>query len=223
MMTDYRSSIMLEKLPQRILNGKVLIRVFPDEYLKVGNLMLGDIESVHTEKRRYQPVDHAIRYGEVVLKSSGLSLSENITAHIEVEVGDLVWFDFHSGMTATLFEIGKCYYYLLDYASLIVRKRGDEIYPLNGKVLCEPVIKKKSALGYEEEYVDAKEAIVKYVGQVVEHKHKKAAPVKVGDRIITRQPIIFLENDLHLFLDGNKYRFVSIFNIEGVYEKEPRN
>ena len=197
---DYRFSITLDELPSRLVNGMVFIRVFPEMYEKVGSFILGDLESIHTEKRRYNPVDHAVRFGEVAV----ISVKETA----DVKPGDLVWFDYLSGINAKLFDVKGKYYYLLEYSSLIVRKRGDEVMPLNGMVLCEPIFKTERLGAYEVELVDPNNAIIRYMQGSDEN-----AELKPGDKIFTKSPVMFLEDKTHLFFDGKMYRFLSLNKI----------
>lgn len=212
---EYRSEITLPKIPQRVIGGNILVRVDPEEYIRVKGLILGDIESIHTEKKRFNPSNHAIRHGVVTLCNTGAKAENDMfTSEVDVVAGDMVWFDYMTGINATLFCIDNTYYYMFHYTDLICRKRNDEIYPLNGYILCDLY---EDAMPFlPDKVVIPQKAVVKYVGQDVEYKYRSGANVNVGDVVLTNSPIYMLEDDLHLFLDGSKYRVLKRSQIDAV-------
>lgn len=213
--SDYRDEVTLNGLPKRLIGGNVLVRVNPEEYIRINGLLLGDIESIHTEKKRFNPSNHAIRHGVVALCNTGV-MTENdmFRSVVDVVPGDTVWFDYLTGINANLLCINDEYYYLFNYTELICRKRGGVIYPLNGYVLCELCKEKHPFLS--DEVVVSHKAVVKHIGQSVEYKFRTAASPKVNDVVITDSPVYMLEDDLHLFLDGNKYRVLKLSQIDAI-------
>lgn len=216
--SDYRPEIVLDSFPKRMIGGNILIRVFPEEYLKVGSIILGDMESINTEKHRFNPANHAIRRGRVELCNEGaVADCDMFKSVVDVKIGDYVWFDYLTGINSILLRYKNNYYYILNYTDLICRKRNDTIYPLNGYVLCDLVKWKHPYLGHEE--IDRQKAVVRYVGQNVEYKYRSTCNVNVNDTVITYSPIYMLEDDTHLLLDGNKYRVLKRSQLEAIYEE----
>jgi hypothetical protein len=98
------------------------------------------------------------------------------------------------------------------YGTLIVKKSNDHIETLNGFLLGKTVITKvKSFLALKDEEEDPRRMIVEIAGEPINFKHGFAdnEEIKVGDTIFVKEHIIMLEYDLHLYLDGNKYRYVN--------------
>src|SRR5574344_1074587 len=94
--------IKLDTLDITPIKGKVLVRVYPERYIQTaGGLILGDIESVNEEWRRFLPDAHAVRYGTVVAIPKEEMYDNNLySTPMNLRIGDEVWFDFHSGMYA---------------------------------------------------------------------------------------------------------------------------
>ena len=206
--------IKLDTLDITPIKGKVLVRVYPERYIQTaGGLILGDIESVNEEWRRFLPDAHAVRYGTVVAIPKEEMYDNNLySTPMNISIGDEVWFDFHSGMYAPLCSCEGRWYYLLDYGTIIVKKSNDHIETLNGFLLGKTVITKvKSFLALKDEEEEPRRMIVEIAGEPINFKHGFAdnEEIKVGDTIFVKEHIIMLEYDLHLYLDGNKYRYVN--------------
>ena len=117
---------------------------------------------------------------------------------LQIKVGDMVWFDYFASVNCTVLESESKVYYVIDYCDIFVAKRGDEIIPLNGYCLCEPIeVEHKSqfAVNVGEKYRKDK-AIVRYLAEPNKRYRKNDAlygtynndilDVKEGDTVILR-------------------------------------
>lgn len=224
---EYRDYVVIENMLSSVVGGSVVVQVFPEKYLEVGEskLVLGDMEDITAERRRFNPADHAVRHGVVrmcnykkVLEYDGYSIQ------ICVKPGDEVWFDYYSGMNAPLLKYRSGWYYIMRYSDLLVRKREWEVYPLNGYVLCD-TIKENIEIGNGITLVMNKpvlfnKAKLTHVGQLpyYEDDFEHIVP-PIGAVIYTKKPIIMLEDNLHLFLDGKPHRVLKLDDIDA-YEEE---
>jgi hypothetical protein len=120
-----------------------------DTTTKSGILVVGDQD--------FKPAQHAERWGYVYRIPDKLVFdgddpySSQWETTIECEVGDKVWFDYHSAMYAYTMECEGEWYKIMSYTSLYVVLRGDKIIPLNGYMMLKRYIPpKKSELSLDE-------------------------------------------------------------------------
>lgn len=157
---------------------------------------------------------------------------------MELQVGDKVVASYmsisnalaleHESVDDDMIVCGKDIYCYIEYEYLYVAKRGDEIIPLNGYVLCEPVTKNVNELDglirIDKEDMSEHFARVKYVGSELrsykspdlkEFSDSKA-PVKEGDLIaFDRACDIPIEFGMHAEMMGGK----TFFRIQRCYMK----
>ena len=145
---------------------------------------------------------------------------------IETQEGDMVWFNYMQ--TLLSFKKGNYYkgpngelYILVKYSELSVAKRGDEVIPLNGYCLLEPI---GSSLNNRAEsiglvlpeaakgQVDNRKAVVAYVGtpnkRYLNSIYKDAKGLKIGDEVLMdKNCTVPLEASEHATFDGGKKYF----------------
>jgi len=154
---------------------------------------------------------------------------------IEAKIGDVVissyesiLYCFDDGDTSrTFIDENNDKYFLLDYSDLFVSIRNENVIPLNGLVICEPVEQNVSESvllsdlpSHLSKFKSDKFGKVVYLGSVnkeyyitngnkdVRHDLKDAEGVSVGDIVIfDKNCDLPLEYDLHQSLDGRKKTF----------------
>lgn len=159
----------------------------------------------------FEPHKHAATYGTVI--SCCEKLSDHLETDMEVKPGDQVFF--HYLVISNCIRDKKFVmcngipYFMISYGSVYCCKRGEDVIPINGHILVEPV-----GGGYSEqidgiylpESVYTKNhntiGMVKYVGKPLKGQKKTANP---GDLIcFTKTYNVPLQYELHSNLDGNK-------------------
>ena len=220
-----RESIKIDSFPKRVLSYNVIVEVDPEPYTKLGksNLLLGDIEDITTEKKRFNPAAHAVRHGVVrlVCEKKRMPVGKKKDGYVDIELqeGDLVWFSYYEGINAPLLEYKEKYFYILPYISLYVRKRGNEIYPLNGSILCTPKQIEEVNGIILGNAMPLNKAEVSFVGQMPSNVSESDVP-PVGSDVYSTAPVIMLEDDNHLLLNGNPYRVLNIEQISAYDNKQ---
>ena len=128
----------------RTIHNKVIVKQVTDNTVK----KVAGAEIVFPTHVRIGKVAarNAVKYGEVVAvpekfvaRKSGRYQTRWDT-EIEIKVGDIVWCEstaFHNSERLT--DPEENLYYVIDYQSLIVAKRGTEVIMLNGRVLLDPL------------------------------------------------------------------------------------
>lgn len=208
---EARSIVIIDRLDILPVNDYVLIKVDRSPYLKLSSgIVLGDVESINEEYRMFMPAEHAIRHGEVVAFPNKETITNYVfTSPIDILVGDLVWFDYQTGIYAPLLMYENQYLYMVKYESLIVRKRGDSIVTLNGNLLCDTYTKATGQLDISSSKEVKNMVVITHVGLPVVYKHHADNDhIKKGDVVMTNEIVYMLESDMHLFLDGKKHRVV---------------
>lgn len=184
-----REEIRLEKLSGRPMVGnRVLVKVpfVPDDgyTLDSGIVVAGS---------KWNEADHVARFGEVVSVPDTLvyGVNElNWKTEMEVEPGDSVFWGIMAGANAPVIHVGDDLFYVMNYSDLIMRKRGDELYPLNGYAILEKVTNKTRRNGLEldcGDFQDKQLGVVKYVGRANDYyRGTKAvdADVEPGDEVV---------------------------------------
>jgi len=190
---------------------------------------IGDTEIVFPETARVGKV--AARYSvrvalvkavpkEFVFRKEGRHASRWRT-EIEVKPGDLVWCSHTAFKNSEQFERDGTIYYAADYQDLVLRKRGEEITPLNGYVLVEKIEEEVSKLIFVPRK-KTQRAVVTHVGSPVHYYDERFshAEVSVGDEIIYSPVAIHrLEEDIWRILP--KIWYLQSKNILATYEKSP--
>lgn len=164
----------------------------------------------------WNPDIHADRYGIVQKVPETLNFKRMMwETEIEIEYGDLIWYDYLMSLNSDSIFVGEVEYKLMDYQFLYVAKRWDEIVPLNGYCLFEPKEDKlttKSDLILIHEGRDIRQAKMIYAGR----KNKKydqdwtdECNIEVGDMAIFGMPPIMLEAEYHSLFEGKKQYRIS--------------
>jgi hypothetical protein len=151
---------------------------------------------------------------------------------IEARIGDEVISSYESILycfndgdsSRTFIDENNDKYFLLDYSDLFISIRNDEVIPLNGYVICEPVEETvQSTLFIPDQlkrFKSDKFGKVVHIGSVnkeyyitngnkdIRHDLKDASEVSIGDIVIfDKNCDLPLEYDLHQSLDGRKKTF----------------
>lgn len=214
---EARGYTVIDNLDIRPINGRVLVRVDRSQYLTLGSgLVLGDIEHITEEYKLYMPADHAIRHGEVVaIPTEKRIKTTQAYTDIVIKVGDLVWFDYYSGMNAELLKYNDDWLYLINYEDLILRKNGEDVEMLNGKLLADTFEKDSiSGLMAFKKVKVLDMAVITHDGKPVDYiHHANNEHIKTGDTVLTTPVVYNLENECHLLFDGKPHRVIERKNI----------
>lgn len=183
-----------------------------------GGIYIGHHEDVvFAEGEGSHEADVAEVWGTLVAQPEELYYNKSYTDYmpwetaIETKPGDTVWFEYMASVNCDVLVWGKRRFYVLKYSDLYVAKRGEEIIPLNGFCLCEPIKEfhdSKLAEGVTDRYrTDV--AIVRHIGRPNDNYlptdnlygtyFNDKIDVQEGDEVILRRgyPLSLLER-----LDG---------------------
>jgi hypothetical protein len=117
---------------------------------------------------------------------------------MELRIGDMVWFNYFASVNCDELVCGDRRFYAISYQDLYVAKRKDEIIPLNGYCLCEPVridYESDLAEGVVEHY-EKNKVVVRHLGQPNKRYftgggrqtyHNDIIDVKEGDTVLLRK------------------------------------
>ena len=147
---------------------------------------------------------------------------------IEVKKGDIVWCNYLSvlrGKEDFIIECEDITYFLIDYASIYLKKNRAEVTMLNGWILCEPVYVEPAKIDVggrviavqEVKEFDELEGIpkntqygkVKHLGRPIKEYYYNETTydddyVRINDFVMFTTPHnVHLENDLHRHFDGS--------------------
>lgn len=187
-------------------NNYLIVRANKEEkYLKLTDELTIQIDT------SFEPEKHSATYGDVVSVCDGLD--EHLQTDMEVKVGDRIFFHYLCILNCIrdkkFIVCDGVPYFMVSYGSTYCSRRKDEVIPLNGYLMVEPVDD-----GIDE-IVDGlympdslknnnhkNMGIVKYAG--VPLKGEKAL-TKPGDKIyFTKAANVPLQYELHNDFEGNK-------------------
>lgn len=217
-----------EILGLKLRPNKVLVK--PSR--EIDELLFIDGQKIFIE-HKVAPEMHAPTRGTIVNICKDLNFyAMPWLTTIEAKVGDEVissyesiLYCFNDGDTSRTFvDENNDKYFLLDYSDLFISIRNNEVIPLNGYVICEPMEESvKSTLFIPDQlkkFNSDKFGKVAYIGSAnkeyyitngnkdVRHDLKDATEVSVGDVVIfDKNCDLPLEYDLHQSLDGRKKTF----------------
>jgi len=244
-MPSYGEGTHIDKIKEQTIKLDSL-----DLFKPINNNVLVRIDDRHDEitygtltlilDTSFEPGIHAENKGVIVKVPDKFVYSEKPLPNtaewdtdIEVEEGDLVWFDYLTGIECSKVECQEKLYYILPYHTLYVARRREEVVPLNGYVLCQPIINKEKFIEFEIEREDAKYATVKYAGSCnkrYRHSQNKWGKsfyhddpaVQAGCKVIYGMPInLWLEQEEHSSFNGKeRYRIVQRRHLLGIMETE---
>jgi len=244
-MPNYRDDVHIDKLKEQVLKMDSL-----DNFKPINNSVLVHINDRHDEitygtltlklDTSFEPGIHAENKGVVVKVPDKYIYSEkplpntgDWETEIEVQPGDQVWFDYLTGIECSKIECDDKLYYVLPYHTLYIAKRKDKVIPLNGYVLCSPIIREEGYKEFKFEREEAKFAVVAYAGSC--NKRYRSSQnklgkifyhddpeVKVGCKVVYGMSInLFLEQEEHSSFNGNeRYRIVQRRHLSAIMETE---
>jgi co-chaperonin GroES (HSP10) len=142
---------------------------------------------------------------------------------VEIQSGDKVWFDAMDGENCDTIITENSLYYLLDYFSLHVARRGDDVVMLNGYTLCTLVDDESSSvLAIKTGKKDARLGVLAYLGSCNKYYYGRLEDdedLQVGQKVIFNLPPVMLESAYLSAFDGKtQYRISHRFNIVGYFD-----
>jgi len=236
-MPSYREDAQPDKIKEQVLQLDSL-----DNFKPISNSVLVRINEMHDEitygtltlklDTSFEVGKHAANKGVVIKvpekfvysKTPNINTSDWDT-DIEAEEGDLVYFDYLSGIECNKVECEDKLYYILPYHTLYILKRKNKVIPLNGYVLLEPVIKEEGYKDFKFDREQAKYATVAYSGSCNKKYRNKQyfddSAIKAGEKVIYGKVSgLFLEQEEHSSFNGNKrYRIIQRRYLTGIIEK----
>jgi len=236
-MPSYREDAQPDKIKEQVLQLDSL-----DHFKPISNSVLVRIDDRNDEitygtltlklDTSFEIGKHAANKGVVIKVPEKFVYSKipNINTsdwdtEIEVEPGDLVWFDYLSGIECNQIECKGELYYVLPYHTLYVSRRKEEVIPLNGYVLLEPIIKEEGYKDFKFDRERAKDAIVAYSGSCNKKYRNKQyyddPAIKAGEKVIYGKVSgLFLEQEEHSSFNGKKrHRIIQRRYLTGIIEK----
>jgi len=130
---------------------------------------------------------------------------------MELEIGDMVWFNTMESFNAVEIECEDEFYRLIPYSDIYVAKRKQKVIVLNGYVLCEPIFTSiEHRLAIENKKEDKSRGIVRFVGksnrEYQRPEYVDFVDLQVGDEVLfnPNTPLFPLERKSYLaHFDGN--------------------
>jgi len=150
---------------------------------------------------------------------------------VEVQVGEMVWFDYYHGKHCPFIQVENKMYRMINYRYLIVAKHSimysvadiiaDIVLPLNGFCLFEQVFESPSSQLIVDKHLNKKQGIVKYLGNrnksYVSRKRFDDIDLQVGDKVIFRNETeCLLENENHYKFDNVPLRYNQRADVLGI-------
>lgn len=230
-----------EILGMRLMDNKILVK--PNR--EMDELLLTEGNKIYIDPSFAQE-KHVPTSGEVINVCKKLNdFQMHWKTSIEVKSGDLVFYSFEAAYDC-LNDTGKIFvdenntkYFLLDYFDLFVAKRGEEIIPVNGYVLCEPVEEELTSKIQLPEFLKRtrsdKFGRVVYLGarnteyylgngkKEVRHDLKDCHEIAVGDVVLfDKNCDLPVEYDLHQSLAGRNKTFYRMHRcyIKAIVQKD---
>jgi co-chaperonin GroES (HSP10) len=187
-------------------NNYILVRANKEEkYLHLTDDLQIQIDTT------FEPEKHSATYGDVVAVCEGLD--DDLQTEMEVKVGDRVFFHYLCIMNCIRDKkyvvSGGVPYFMVSYGSMFVAKRKEEVVPINGYLLVEPIsdgVEEMIDGIYVPESMQNRNhknmGVVRYVGTPLIGEKVLA---KRGDKIyFTKAANVPLQYELHNSFDGNK-------------------
>ncbi len=198
-----------------IANNKVLVKI---EVKNTERKTKGGIIMIAETDTDWQKEIHANRWGRVINVPKRL-IKEKYhlwTTECELQRNDLVWFDVMISENCDTIITELFTYLLIDYFSLHVAKRGDEIIPLNGYQMFDVVAdESESVLAIKTHKLDARYGVLKHKGSLNKYLYgglDDDERIQVGDKCVFTLPPVMLESDYHAVF-GEKLRISQLYNI----------
>jgi len=237
-MPSYREDAQPDKIKEQVLQLDSL-----DNFKPISNSVLLRIDEMHDEitygtltlklDTSFEIGKHAANKGVVIKVPEKFTYSEKPSLNtgdwdttIEVIPNDLVYFDYLTGLECSKIECEDKLYYILPYHTLYVARRKEEVIPLNGYVLLEPIINKEGYKDFKFDREEGKFATVAYAGSCNKKYRNKQyfddPAIKDGERVIYGKVSgLFLEEEEHSSFDGEKrFRVIQRCHLTGIMEPE---
>jgi hypothetical protein len=204
--------------------NKVLIRPYPNEFIKYGTLEL--LNAFASRKDKWladNPAQHegfmgeVIRIGDLNYRKE-FGYNQPFDADMELKEGDKVWTNYiilgdvlgnMENAKDQAIHVDDETYAIVPYSQIYARKRGDEVVGINGYCLleplrCDPLSKKL----WTPEQPYGNTAIVRYLatplrgwndrGELEFNENELTMDIKVGDKVQLQHDFFkFLEPDLY--------------------------
>jgi co-chaperonin GroES (HSP10) len=206
-------------------NNVIIECVIPKEEVRSSGLIIvKDPEFfVAKDKDGIEATDqsaHLDRYGIVKKTPESLNCKKmDWETDMELKYGDIVWFDFHSGLHCPIIQVEDKEYRIMEYQNLIVAKRFvpvieiDCVVSLNGYCLFEEISNlPKTKLILPFEHIDKQVGITRYAGNKNKsYRNKKKyddMDIQINDKVIFRNQVNnLLENDMHRIFSDVPLRY----------------
>jgi co-chaperonin GroES (HSP10) len=189
----------------KVLPNKVLVKFQDHTNKTVGGIITEGVE----QSSEYKAV-FSKRVAEVIKVPDKLTCNDKIQssmawepAAIEIEPGDIVYFDHQESAHAQRVSSKGIIYSIVNYSSLALAKRGDKVIMLNGNILFSKSYRKDSADIINKPIENENYGTVRYIGKPNKRYRLKESPhtyrtdecdLKVGDRVVFGMPTWNLED-----------------------------
>lgn len=192
------------------VRNHIIIKAGPENrYLKLTDDFQIQIDT------SYEPEKHSVTWGEVVCVPA--SIDSDLQTTMEVKVGDKIYFHYlciMNGIQQKKFIVCKGeLYFIVKYESMYCCKRGEEVVPINGWMLVEPIddsLPEKTNWGFyipdnTRKKENKNQGIVRYMGNPLLGEKNL---VSEGDRIFfVNAANVPMQYDMHASFEGNKKYF----------------
>lgn len=218
--------IKLKNLNGKIIKNFVLVEIINDtDHLTVGNI---DVKiGVSPSGEKYAEAEQSVRRGYVITLPKKITYSEAGTPFYNSarpKVGDVVYFDYLTGLNCDHATCEGKIYYILPYYSLILALNSEmdvsTIKMLNGYILAQKLLKERSSeleikdSFFEDRFTVKKigECNTEYMDESIDDDN-----IKEGDVVLTKfKNYPELEPAYQLRMDGNSYIYFKRNTIVGV-------
>lgn len=218
--------IKLKNLKGKIIKNFVLVEIINDtDHLTVGSI---DVKiGVSPSGEKYAEAEQSVRRGYVVVLPKKIDYSEAGTPFYNSarpDVGDVVYFDYLTGLHCEKATYQGKIYYIIPYYSLILALNSkmdvSTIKMLNGNILAQKVLKERSSkLEIKDTFFEDRFTIKKigecnydYMDGSIDDDN-----IKEGDVVLTKfKNYPELEPAYQLRMDGDSYIYFKRNTIIGV-------
>ena len=151
-----------------------------------------------------------LKYNNLNRMFNVIKVPEKLNCHrwktdMELLPGDKVWITGTEADNISPLNIDGIIYFMINYFSMLAAKRGDEVIPLNGHIMCEEIFEEEKVLLHSVKKKTLTKAKVLHIGNpnkyyITGNKKRKIecdTNIKEGD-IIIKDPL------KHVMLEGDK-------------------
>jgi len=213
-----RTVLHLDKLPRKVMNNKVLLRVEDNlddgcEYETEGGLKLILAGGEFEESSRVVRFGTVVRVPDkLVTKSKSHPKGMEWECDMELEEGDRVLIGVMAGANADMLIIDDLSYFLVNYEEIILRRRNGVVTPINGFCVVEKFVEDKIeadglVLDFQKDVHDKRRGRVRFNGANNKRYFIGSnidAKVEVGDDVVfSIEAWTPLEDELFAEMDAN--------------------